>query len=677
MTSPHPDKRYGSNIPENALDNPLVCVTMTVPDTTEYRAAIRGRLSWLTDWRAWSHRRRDYANPPSLNREIASLFTEAMDTLTFEECMDICLQIAECIADNPATQSALQDWLDNVAILPNQNPLDTPFTTINEQIPPDEWEKNIAPDVCTHDILFGEIRNAVQQMHRANIDALEIFVAESNLRKHVGNLIEAVPLLGELPIDDIIEYTALIVDFLKSNYESAYTGTLEDSIVCDLYCIADPTCDFSIDTAYEYFKLKVVPVAPDVQQVVSLLTLIVALSSLTASAYPPPGRIVVDLMMFAQLGLIRYANQAIGGMTFKRLNNLFAYGAGFPDDDWRIICDQCNNAELNDMWRFNFLEFDQFRSQANWAYASGIFHGDYTDTARRRRLLINLGTLSPALNIVSVRANRNYVRGIYDASVTAEVLTVNGVDNGAVSFANMPLNETQIDRVYPVVNSAVSSITYNLQSSRQPLASGSALSGSASLNWLDIEFAGQRPEWAVGKGYPVDALCAAYVFQNSPYENEWENISETQNNPSGTFGTWVSGQGLKTSVATLPGIYNQYPNQMSFLLKSTVPFRFYGLNLTYSGQIGVAGVGTTNNLWSVSASLAGTRVYTTGNIALQTVSSLKLVRYTDVLVDTIQLYAVAGNHPTRATTLANPGFWFAQSLLLRLKGNPSFSYEIC
>lgn len=594
-----------------------------------------------------------------------------------EDCiMPLCDAVANCIDANPATRTALRDWfIDEASTLPLPGGGDAPFDTINQQIPPDEWEKNIAPDICTDDILYGQIRNAVIEMNEANIDALQIFVAEGNLRENVANIIEAVPIVGEFSLDDIIEYTALVVDFIKENYDAAYTGTLEDEIVCDLFCLARTTCNVSMELLYEYFKGKVLPVAPDVQQIVSLATLVFVLGNVTAAGFPPVGRIVVDLMMFAQLGLIRYANLAIGGMTFGRLTNLFKIGAGFPDDDWAVLCTNCNNPEINDVWRFNFREFNQFSTQSNWAYSDGHNHGDYTDSSQRRRVLLGLGTLNPAHQIVSLTVNRSYQRGQYDANVTAEELTVSGTVIEPTQFSAMPLSLSSADRTYVLNNSAVTSVTYNLQASRQPLASG-ALSGNATVHHIDIEFGGKRPQWAVGKGYPIDVFCPTWVFQTSEYALDWVNISDGTNHPSGEFGVWVSNQGLQPSVTTLANVYNQFANNGSWVLKSSVPFRFYGFNLVYSSSPGVAGAGTLNNVWSISASLAGSQVYTTGLQTVTTQTNARLVRYTDVLIDTLYLNAVCGNHPTRATTLANPGSFTFHNLLIRAKGSPTFNYEI-
>jgi len=587
------------------------------------------------------------------------------------ECVvPICEQVALCITDDEQVSDALQDWLDNKANPYNPN---SPLPNANGQIPESELTKNLAPVGCNSDAIYGQILNVIQELNEANIDALEIFVAESGLRKNVANLIEAVPLVGEFPIDDILEYTSLVVDFLKANYESAYTGALEEEIVCDIFCQAKSTCTVNYELLFEYFKSKVLPVAPQVQQVISLATLVVALASLTAGGFPPVGRIVVDIMMFAQLGLIKYANQAIGGMTFGRLTNYLTVGAGFENDDWIVICDNCDEPVLNAVWRFNLYEFQQFVQQGAWSYGTGVSATDNTDNADRRRVLIGVSGVSPALSIVSIKSRRSYVKGNFNVAADADVLAINGVNVSVTQSTAMPASLSNDVKTFAVNNPAVSSFQLGLTSDR--VAIGGVRNGVAIAEMVDIEFGGMRPQWAVGKGYPVDASCGIWVFQTSSHSPEWQNYWEFLSPAEGQTGGHVAGVGYQSSVSPSANPFGHYVNYLRVHLKSATPFTLYGFVLVYSSSVGLSGGGT-NNIRYFKALRNGISVWNISN-SITNQSNQRHVAYNEVLVDEIVIEAVAGSSTNRNTLVSNAGNFAAHSLLLRYTGNPSYDDFNC
>jgi len=59
---------------------------------------------------------------------------------------------------------------------------------------------------CDPDILFGKIGNLVDEMNTNNIDFNEVAEAASSASERVQLLLEAIPVLETLPIDEIIQY---------------------------------------------------------------------------------------------------------------------------------------------------------------------------------------------------------------------------------------------------------------------------------------------------------------------------------------------------------------------------------------------------------------------------------------------------------------------------------------
>lgn len=220
-------RAYGKNYPTPATPPGVVCFQIVIPDAPEYRAALLGQIGWLADWRCWKHTQADYTDPPSVNYEIASLFASALFGATFGECGDEmnCDELIACLTPLfeglQAQITAVSDGLETVQNTIEDNAAQE--RPLNQSVVSDE--------VC------GAARGVVEAMDStingvyANSEASWV---DSALEK-IPMIIRALPLLGELPFDEMFELVNWMFEHQAEVYQVDYSA-LKEQMICDLAC---------------------------------------------------------------------------------------------------------------------------------------------------------------------------------------------------------------------------------------------------------------------------------------------------------------------------------------------------------------------------------------------------------------------------------------------------------
>jgi len=161
--------------------------------------------------------------------------------------MALCDAIAECLTTNSTTQNGLQNALNQLNYPDNGYRTDVP-NNYNDN--PDLFDSSQG---CSQDNLFGVATGLTDLLNTIIEDTLEIIVASANTAQQTGNVIEAIPLIGLLPFDDMLQIATDFLEDVQQNYAAAYTATIRDEIRCDIFCLLQQTCELDLVTIANYF----------------------------------------------------------------------------------------------------------------------------------------------------------------------------------------------------------------------------------------------------------------------------------------------------------------------------------------------------------------------------------------------------------------------------------------
>jgi len=338
----------GKNYPTPADPENRVCLLLEVPDAVEYRAAVLGQLGWLADWRCWKHTQSDYNAPPDVNREIAALFAQMLVEATFEECMEICEQVAECISEeNPALMAALTNWMVN-AINSNaavQTALQNAFNPAvgGQEIPQEYAEQNQygAALGCDNNDGWGHIREGLVDRSFDRVQqVLERIEFVTDNQEMLAEFVNAIPGVGAffdvIPVTDWILWFDNVRATIKEAFEAGDSFDLRDQIACDLFCIWKVECSLSVEQIRDYYWTKTVEILPSWEGAFeSFASLGAALSAFTSVSIPEQA---VYALVGSQYGFLTFINDWFGIHINATANDL---AMGEPSDDWIALCDDC------------------------------------------------------------------------------------------------------------------------------------------------------------------------------------------------------------------------------------------------------------------------------------------------------------------------------------------------
>lgn len=236
-------------------------------------------------------------------------------------CMDLCQLIIDCINDTEALQELIQitgrgSGMDGTS--------DTDTVIEGTLVIGDTTG-------CDTDKLFGAITGMVDLMNATAEDIIEIWNAAVNDAARIGDMIEAIPIIGEAPFDDILQMSETFLQDLADNYLASYTVALRNEYRCDLLCLMIDDCNFTLLDVYDYFNDRLtVPLSlTDVNSFVSLMI-----------TQPDTGTLLVDAFHTFMIATVIFGGEVAGidqDLLVKMVSALF----NDPDNDWDGLCDDC------------------------------------------------------------------------------------------------------------------------------------------------------------------------------------------------------------------------------------------------------------------------------------------------------------------------------------------------
>lgn len=191
---------------------------------------------------------------------------------------------------------------------------------------------------CDYDYLYGQIVALWGYINQKNIDFLEMSDAASNLAERVGDLIEAIPLVGELPFDDAAQIASKMGEYSLDAYNAALTPEFEQALICDIFCMAQDNCAVTYHDFIVYFSDLLAQPSQIFETFTDLILLFVTGSWVSTS--------LIYILSLIQLSTV-YLGTAFFDTRHWKYYAMVAR-AGDPDSDHEIFCLECSWISVTD-----------------------------------------------------------------------------------------------------------------------------------------------------------------------------------------------------------------------------------------------------------------------------------------------------------------------------------------
>lgn len=329
-------------VPALPEDNQTICVV--IPNSEEWRQIYLGALVLLQKW--WYYD----VDAESDSDDIVQRVMEChyLTTQIVSDCnMDLCQRIIDCINSTPD----LQQLIANTALGSGINGTDGVNSGIaNSNI----LEGNVG---CDNDNLFGMATGIVDLYNNLALDLIEQLSASTNSAGRLGDMIEAIPGIGILPADDILQFAEAFMDDIEQNYQASYTVGLADEYRCELFCLAQDDCELTFTDIFNYFNDKMIAS-------VAIVDWIDFVEFFTNGLFS--GEELVHAFHAFVAGTFMLSGSILGIDSSKLITMVSAL-FNDPDSDWDVLCLSCLD------WTQEYLQVHGDPSIDGWVYNQGTY----------------------------------------------------------------------------------------------------------------------------------------------------------------------------------------------------------------------------------------------------------------------------------------------------------------
>lgn len=186
---------------------------------------------------------------PDRSEEVSWYFLR-----NFEMPYDLCQLIADCISDteSPARQAVKE-------LVMTDTDINTYITNIAGGLTTEVITGELIAGSCDQSVVAGKMMALVGALDQNNIDAIEVIEVGTNDEEKVSALLTAIPIVQELPFDDIILFLQDMFEDLGENYVAASTTERKEELAEDLYCLAlgKPECALTYEDLFNFFQERI------------------------------------------------------------------------------------------------------------------------------------------------------------------------------------------------------------------------------------------------------------------------------------------------------------------------------------------------------------------------------------------------------------------------------------
>ncbi len=276
--------------------------------------------------------------------------------------VSICEQIIACVTNDTDVQNAIASMLTTNQVF-NQW-INTKVDTLKgSQI----TTKLIAGD-CDRPVLAGKIKNIVDGMNQANIDWFELIETGTNSEEKFAYVWSAIPGIGELPVDEAVDFAQDILEDFAEQYAGQVDAELLQEWYCGLLCVAEKNADCSLTYGeiYQYFADRIGSGLNPFSALTDVTNFIVFGEFSTGSR-------IADATMALQTGLV------VNGMEFMG-SNLPSIAFLARDADTATYYEDCEVCPEDDLWLSPVLAGEDTIEQVSFDEDSQVWllHNYYT-----------------------------------------------------------------------------------------------------------------------------------------------------------------------------------------------------------------------------------------------------------------------------------------------------------
>lgn len=395
-------------------------------------------------------------------------------------CMDLCQLILDCINTTPGIQQAIAAYSLSTPVIAHEPQNQT---IMDSQLIDD-------PAGCDNDIIFGMTTGITDLINHISEDMLDIFVQAASPSGRIGDMIEAIPGIGILPIDDIFQFVESVMDDFQSSYDAAYTSQLRDDIRCDLFCLAVDDCELTMEQLRDYFQDKLTAS-------ISIDFWDGFIDDLIENFYSGVQAVWGLGLLITQAIIV---GGSITGYDIDKVVTSITAMLNDPDSDWSILCTGCGwtyNSDWDtaeETWIPSFAAAPYDDPQAIWSSGNGFDSVDVQQSAGSWGRMDAINRAIADTHINNVELTYDMTKGAFTGPSAAavaitcdlvaggqdvQIISYTSVSNGSGQTFNSPVN-AECDRVWVLS-----------RCSRQPTEG--ALSGACKSESVEIDGVGTNP----------------------------------------------------------------------------------------------------------------------------------------------------------------------------------------
>lgn len=286
--------------------------------------------------------------------------------------MSFCTQVDDCINNNVSTQVALNNTLlSNGVVNPDQiqpiSPqMDNRFPVILRQTdaaPP--------PPSCDKDALWAGILEIVTRLDSMGLDFLEQTVANNDKAERITNIIDIVPLFGDVVADVITVFADNAQDIENAYVAHSSLQVLEET-ACALFELVCEECRYpTFDEIYDYYASYGISGIQDIASygITAAMDYLIGTNGL--------GNAVVWYTMNSTVLYTLYLGGTWLGKRGTKWLEIYAdIGEDAPNNGWELLCDGCEGDWCH-TFDFSIDQYDWLITHGTWTLGVGFVSADY------------------------------------------------------------------------------------------------------------------------------------------------------------------------------------------------------------------------------------------------------------------------------------------------------------
>lgn len=277
------------------------------------------------------------------------------------ENVSICSMIIACIMSDDDTKEAFRNFILNDPAI-NQHITDI---AANQVLSLEKRLTNILkPDVCDPDFLFNQASVLVQLLHDLSEDIFEAIEVGTNQLERADILVGAIPAAGlNSTAAAIFELADQLIEDIQESYSGSYDEAMFDVLRCAIFCAVRDDCELNLTKIIGIYSELLAAAVPD--DPIEALSFIMT--------YLVTGEIGGNASVYGMHLLVLTAIQAgtdLLGINFAKLANRVLAAGDDGNNDWEVLCEDCNEPEPPDPECIIFSE-----GEFGWSVAFSI--GEY------------------------------------------------------------------------------------------------------------------------------------------------------------------------------------------------------------------------------------------------------------------------------------------------------------